>query len=277
MNSRIAVIQMTSGGVLEDNLRVADRLVREAASAGARLVLLPENFALFDSARLRELAGRGDEVRARLADLAAGAGVWLVAGSLPLAERPDGTPVPAPRVRAACLVFDETGTLRARYDKRHLFDVDVADAQRRYRESDYIEPGETPVVVETPVGCLGLSICYDLRFAQHYQALRDAGAQLITVPSAFTAVTGEAHWELLLRARAVETQCYLLGADQGGRHANGRETWGHSMIVDPWGEVLGVQTQGEGGVVAEFDRERLRGIREKMPLQMHRKMVSREA
>jgi len=274
MNPRIAVIQMVSGERLDDNLRVADGLVREAAEGGARLVLLPENFALFDSANLRTLAEAGEEVRARVAALAAKAGVWLVAGSLPQATRPDGSAVPAPRVRSSCLVFDDTGSLRARYDKRHLFDVDVADAQRSYRESDYIEPGEAPLVVETPVGRLGLSICYDLRFAAHYQALRDAGAELITVPSAFTAVTGAAHWEVLLRARAIENQCYLLGADQGGRHSNRRETWGHSMIVDPWGEVLGVQAQGEGVVVAEVDPDRLRRIRDEMPVQLHREKAA---
>ncbi|NVK41477.1 MAG: carbon-nitrogen hydrolase family protein [Oceanospirillaceae bacterium] len=277
MNPRIAVIQMVSGERFEDNLDAAARLVGQAASEGAKLVLLPENFALFDSANLRTLAERGDEVRGRVAELAMQAGVWLVAGSLPLAERTDGTPVAVPRVRAGCLVFDDAGVERARYDKRHLFDVDVADAQRSYRESDYVEAGESPVVVDTPVGCLGLSICYDLRFPQHYQALRDAGAELISVPSAFTAVTGAAHWELLLRARAVETQCYLLGADQGGRHSNRRETWGHSMVVDPWGDVLGVQATGEGVVIAELDRERLREVRAKMPVQAHREKAAQQS
>lgn len=274
MNPRIAVIQMVSGERFEDNLQTATRLVREAADAGARLALLPENFALFDSANLRTLAERGDELRARIAGLASEAGIWLVAGSLPQAERPDGTVVPAPRVRASCLVFDDRGMLQARYDKRHLFDVDVADAQRSYRESGYIEPGEKPVVVETPFGCLGLSICYDLRFPAHYQALRDAGAELITAPSAFTAVTGAAHWEVLLRARAIENQCYLLGADQGGRHSNRRETWGHSMIVGPWGEVLGVQAQGDGVVVSEIDPARLRQLRDEMPVQIHREKAA---
>ncbi|MFC6669497.1 carbon-nitrogen hydrolase family protein [Marinobacterium aestuariivivens] len=277
MNATVAVIQMVSGERLEDNLEVAGRLVSRAADGGARLVLLPENFALFDSANLRALAEAGCGLPERVAGLAADAGVWLVAGSIPQALRPDGAPVAAGRVRSSCLVFDDRGGLRARYDKRHLFDVDVADGQRAYRESDYVEPGETPVLVDTPVGRLGLSICYDLRFAEHYLALRAAGAELIAVPSAFTAVTGAAHWEVLLRARAIETQCYLLGADQGGRHSNRRETWGHSMIVDPWGEVLGVQDQGEGIVSASLDLDRLRQIRGEMPMQAHREKATQQS
>lgn len=270
-----AVVQMVSGEGVADNLLEVERLVRAAAAEGARLVVLPENFALFDSANLRSLAqneGRR-ELTERLAALAASAGVWLVAGSVPQLARPDGSEVPEPRVRSASLVFDDRGRLRARYDKRHLFDVDVADRQRSYRESGYIEPGDATVVVDTPCGKLGLSICYDLRFAEHYQVLREAGAELIAVPSAFTAVTGAAHWELLLRARAVETQCYVLGAGQGGLHSNGRETWGHSMIVDPWGELMASLEQGAGWCCAELDLERLRRIRHEMPVQQHRRPV----
>ncbi len=271
-----AVVQMISGGELEVNLRAMERMVRAAADAGASLVLLPENFALFDSANLRALAqlqGRG-ELQQRLAALAVDTGVWLVAGSIPLSVRADGAEVPAPRVRSACLVFDAKGRLQARYDKRHLFDVDVVDAQRSYRESGYIEPGDEIVVVDTPCGRLGLSICYDLRFAEHYQRLVEAGAELITVPSAFTAVTGAAHWELLLRARAVECQSYILGANQGGLHPNGRETWGHSMIVDPWGDVVAALEQGAGWCCAPIDHEFLKRIRSTMPVQRHRLLAS---
>ncbi len=271
--SGCAVIQMVSGPELETNLATAQRLVRGAAAEGARLVVLPENFALFDSAGLRTLAGQQGcgELQQRLGALAADSGVWLVAGSVPLMWHPDGSEVTGGRVRSACLVFDDQGQQRARYDKRHLFDVDVADAQQSYRESGYIEPGQQMVLVDTPCGRLGLSICYDLRFADHYQRLRDAGAELISVPSAFTAVTGQAHWELLLRARAVEFQCYLLGANQGGQHGNGRETWGHSMIVDPWGKVVTGMAFGEGWSIADIDLQELQRIRQRMPVSTHRK------
>ncbi|UTW14010.1 carbon-nitrogen hydrolase family protein [Marinobacterium rhizophilum] len=270
--SKCAVIQMVSGPGFEANFATAQRLVQGAAAEGARLVVLPENFALFDSANLRTLAqqqGRG-ELQQRLGALAADAGIWLVAGSVPLVQRENGSELSGGRVRSACLVFDDRGQQRARYDKRHLFDVDVADAQKSYRESDYIEPGEQVVLVDTPCGRLGLSICYDLRFADHYQRLRDAGAELISVPSAFTAVTGQAHWELLLRARAVEFQCYLLGANQGGQHGNGRETWGHSMVVDPWGRVAGSLAQGEGWCCVDIDLAELKRIRQRMPVSEHR-------
>nr|WP_067298663.1 carbon-nitrogen hydrolase family protein [Marinobacterium profundum] len=269
--SRCALVQMVSGPDFEANLSAAERLVRAAAVDGARLVLLPENFALFDSSGLRALAaaqGQG-ELQQRLGALARDAGVWLVAGSVPLMLRDDGTEVADGRVRSASLVFDDQGRQRARYDKRHLFDVEVADAQQSYRESAYIEPGTEIVIVDTPCGRLGLSICYDLRFADHYQRLRNAGAELISVPSAFTAVTGAAHWELLLRARAVEFQCYVLGANQGGQHGRGRETWGHSMIVDPWGELRAELAFGEGWCSAEIDLAELHRLRQRMPVSEH--------
>lgn len=267
-----AVVQMVSGPDLDANLQQMETQVRGAAAAGAQLVLLPENFALFDASNLRTLAqqqGRG-ELQQRLGALAADLGIWLVAGSVPQMTRADGSEVGLPRVRASCLVFDDQGQVRARYDKRHLFDVEVADAQSRYAESDYIEPGDRIVLVDTPCGRLGLSICYDLRFADHYQRLRDAGAELITVPSAFTAVTGAAHWELLLRARAVEFQCYVLGANQGGQHGGGRETWGHSLIVDPWGEIQAQLALGPGWCGATIDPEVLQRIRRRMPVSEHR-------
>ncbi|WP_040880211.1 carbon-nitrogen hydrolase family protein [Marinobacterium rhizophilum] len=276
--SRCAVVQMVSGPDFSANLGTAERLVRGAAADGAQLVLLPENFALFDSSGLRTLAqgqGRG-ELQQRLGALAADAGVWLVAGSVPLMLLDNGSEVAAGRVRSASLVFDDQGRQRARYDKRHLFDVDVADTKGCYRESDYIEPGTQIVLVDTPCGRLGLSICYDLRFADHYQRLRDAGAELVSVPSAFTAVTGAAHWELLLRARAVEFQCYVLGANQGGLHGNGRETWGHSMIVDPWGKVVAQLGFGEGWCASEIDVQELQRIRQNMRVGEHRRRAAIE-
>jgi nitrilase len=264
---------MVSGPDFEANLSAAERLVRAAAAEGARLVLLPENFALFDSSGLRALAcaqGQG-ELQHRLGALARDAGVWLVAGSVPLMRRKDGGEVADGRVRSASLVFDDQGQQRARYDKRHLFDVDVADAQQSHRDSASIEPGSEIVLIDTPCGRLGLSICYDLRFADQYQRVRDAGAELISVPSAFTAVTGAAHWELLLRARAVEFQCYVLGANQGGQHGGGRETWGHSMIVDSWGAVSASLSLGEGWCSAEINLDELQRLRQRMPVSEHRR------
>ncbi len=273
--AKVAVVQMVSGADLEANLAATARLVEQAVGEGAGLVLLPENFAVFDTAQLLR-QGRLEQSDARpvrrfLAELARTHGVWLVAGSLPiLSDRGE-------RVRAACLVLDDRGREVARYDKIHLFDVDVADAQAAYRESAQIEPGDAVVVVDTPFGRLGLSICYDLRFPELYRRLLDKGAELISVPAAFTRVTGEAHWEVLIRSRAIENQCYLLAANQGGVHTARRETSGDSMIVDPWGRILGRQALGEGVVTAALDRAYLAELREKMPIQAHRRLRGAKA
>jgi len=271
MAPRVAVIQMVSGADWRANLEHAAALIADAAAAGAQLALLPENFAVFDAAQLLERGASETSVagpiRRFVAAQARRHGLWLVAGSLPILSA-DGR-----RVRAACLVVDASGTEVARYDKLHLFDVDVADAQAAYRESEKIEPGERLVLVDTPVGRLGLSICYDLRFPDLYQALAAAGAELIAVPAAFTQVTGAAHWEVLLRARAIETQCYLLAANQGGVHNARRETFGHSLVVDPWGRVLGCQARGEGVVCADLDRALLGELRGNMPLRQHRRPI----
>jgi len=269
----IAVIQMVSGADVAENLADASRLLRQAAEGGAQLVVLPENFALLDSPALRPLAEREQAeqlVSGFLSQQAIELGLWLVAGSVPMVSRNDNTQVASPRVRAACLVVDNLGEVRARYDKIHLFDVEVADAHTSYRESDLCEAGDELVLVDTPVGRLGLTICYDLRFPEQFQRLREQGAQLISVPSAFTWVTGQAHWELLLRARAIETQCYILGADQGGLHSETRQTWGQSMIVRPDGAIAGQLAQGVGVVFSEVDLEELGMIRQKMPVLAHR-------
>jgi len=271
MLPKVAVIQMVSGADWQGNLEQAAQLIADAATQGAQLALLPENFAVFDAEQLlsrgREEATAEGPIRAFLAQQARQHGLWLVGGSVPILSA-DGR-----RVRAACLVLDAQGREVARYDKLHLFDVDVADAQAAYRESEKIEPGERLVLVDTPVGRLGLSICYDLRFPDLYQALVEAGAELISVPAAFTQVTGAAHWEVLLRARAIETQCYLLAADQGGVHNPRRETFGHSMVVDPWGRTLECLAGGEGVLCAEVDRAMIADLRAKMPLRAHRRAL----
>ncbi len=274
-NVRVAAIQMVSGTDLEINLRSAARLVERAASDGAQLIVLPETFALFLAAEQRELGQReagvksGPDARVRpfLAALAAQYGVWLVGGTLPIVDADD------PRPRAACLVFDASGAEVARYDKLHLFNVDVGDKQGRYCESDTFCPGDVAriSVVDTPFGKLGLSVCYDLRFAELYQTLRDRGADIIAVPSAFTLRTGLAHWLPLLRARAIETQTFLIGANQGGAHSEKRHTSGGSAIISSWGEVLGEAGFGEAVVIADLDLAQMRREREAMPVASHRR------
>ncbi|PRB80241.1 carbon-nitrogen hydrolase family protein [Pseudomonas sp. MYb185] len=269
--SQVAAIQMISGADVQANLDTAARLIAEAAAQGAQLALLPECFAAFGNRALQEIGaaeydGSGP-IRRFLAEQARQYGIWLVAGSIPLPAQAAG------KAMACCLVLDAQGNEVARYDKLHLFDVEVADNQRSYRESKDYGYGDRFVCIDTPVGRLGLSICYDVRFAELYQALRRDGAELIVVPSAFTAVTGAAHWDVLLRARAIETQCYILAANQGGRHANGRETFGHSCLIDPWGEITACLPQGEGVICGEIDLQHLNSIRGRMPVAAHCRFV----
>jgi len=268
---KVAAVQLVSSADIDRNLAAAAHWIARAAEAGAKLVVLPEAFALFISNEQRRLgvaeAGPQARVRPFLAEQAARHGVWLVGGTIPLLE-PGGQ-----RPHAACLVFDDQGRELARYDKMHLFDVDVTDSQGSYRESDVFCPGAGAMVVPTPFGVLGLSVCYDLRFPELYQWLRQQGAELIAVPSAFTRRTGLAHWLTLLRARAIETQCYVIGANQGGLHNAKRATSGGSAIVDGWGEVLAEAPFGETCIVAEVDRERLRAERRAMPVAQHRRFT----
>lgn len=269
----LAAIQLCSGSDLEANMAETEIRLREAAAAGAGLVVLPENFAVFDASQYVAVAARLPELLERLGALARELDIWIVAGTLPAADRPDGSPVPGGRVRTASHVIDSDGEVVARYDKMHLFDVDVADAQGSYRESATFEPGDAVVCVNTPVGRLGLTVCYDLRFPELFRALADDGAELVTVPAAFTAVTGEAHWQVLLRARAIENQLYVIGTAQGGVHSSTRTTWGHSQIIDPWGRVLAEQTEsGSGLILASRDRDAQRELQKRMPVHRHRRI-----
>lgn len=276
----VAAVQMVSGPDLDANLEAAGRLIAEAAGRGARLVLLPENFAVLDGGPLRQFAeiqGDGGPLQSFLANQSRKHAITLVGGTLPLLSRPappglTGEVLTDGRVRPACLVYGPDGRLLARYDKLHLFDVVVADRQATYAESRSFEAGERPVLVDTEAGRLGLTICYDLRFPELYRFLAVSGAELLTVPSAFTKVTGAAHWEPLLRARAIENQCFVIAANQGGVHNAQRETWGHSMIIDPWGTVLDGVTTGEGVAVASLDRSRQAAIRRDMPVFSHRRL-----
>lgn len=281
-NSKVAAIQMVSSSDVSQNVETAARLIDEAAGNGAALIVLPENFAVLDGGPQTVFAEQQGDVHATLQGMlsrkAREHGVFIVGGTLPLITRPLTADQNEParlvdgRVRPACLVFDPDGVIIARYDKMHLFDVEVSDRQARYCESDSFEPGDQVVWVDTPVARLGLSICYDLRFPELYRRLFAEGVELITVPSAFTRVTGEAHWEVLLRARAIENQCYVIGCGQGGVHNAKRETFGHTMIIDPWGTVLSVLPQGEGVVYADLNLAMLHELRRKMPVHSHRRL-----
>ena len=270
----LAVIQMVSQDDLLTNLRLARRMLERAAQGGARLVVLPENFAAMGRRDLAaigraEALGEGP-ILPWLKQAARDLSLWIVAGTLPLPPDDDAEGKP----RACSLLIDEDGERAARYDKLHLFDVDVSDNRGRYRESDDFAHGQRIVVADTPVGRLGLTVCYDLRFPELYSALREAGAELISAPSAFTAVTGAAHWQVLIRARAIETQCYVLAAGQGGEHPGPRQTFGHSAIIDPWGVVLAEQEQGEAALLASRDAAEQAAMRQRMPVQQHRRLFS---
>ncbi|WP_431688260.1 carbon-nitrogen hydrolase family protein [Hahella sp. NBU794] len=271
----LAIVQLVSTSDIEQNLARVEHWVAEAAGGGAQLVLLPENFALFESKRSLDIGAAEAEsegpIRGFIAGLAKRFGVWIIAGSLPCAQRPDGAPIDG-RVRSACWVFDDSGATVARYDKIHLFDVDVKDAYGAYRESAIFEPGEKVVVIDTPWIRVGLSICYDLRFPELYRAMAEQGAELVTVPSAFTYVTGEAHWETLLRARAIENQVFIAAANQGGIHSESRRTYGYSMVIDPWGKVMAGLEEGEGVILSTLNKAELQEVRARMPVLAHRRL-----
>ncbi len=269
----VAVIQMVSGENIAANLACARTLLEQAATQGARLAVFPENFAAMGQMNPAAIASleaqQHGPILTWLAQAARELGVWIVGGSVPLfpAGRTEGKPC------ASSLLFNEHGECVARYDKLHLFDAAVADPQGRYKESERYSAGQKCTVVDTPVGRLGMTICYDLRFAELYSALRDAGAELISVPSAFTALTGAAHWQTLLRARAIETQCLILAANQGGMHGEGRETYGHSAIIDAWGTVLTELPAGAGCLTHVFPRAEQALIRQRMPIWQHKRFT----
>lgn len=261
---------MASGPNVTANLLEAERLVQDAREAGAGLVVLPENFAFkgrrdLDQLALREPPGKGP-LQDFLKRIAARYGVWLVGGTVPLFAHADD------RLRAASLVFNDRGEQVARYDKIHLFDVDVPGTSERYEESATIEPGDRVVVLDSPFGRLGVAVCYDLRFPELFRAMLDEGVELLAIPSSFTAITGKAHWECLVRARAIENLAYVVAAAQGGYHMDGRETHGHSMIVDPWGAILAEVPRGTGCISCSLDRERQLSVRRSFPTINHRRL-----
>jgi len=269
----IAAIQMASGPQIKANLMEASRLIREAASKGADLVVLPENFALMamhesENIDLAEEQGSGyiqDIIRQAAIDNK----VWIVAGSLPIKSQHSD------KASAASLMFNDQGEIVARYDKIHLFDVEVncknSQSPDVYKESDTFEAGDKVVVVDTPFGKIGMSICYDLRFPLLYREMVNQGAQIFLIPAAFTKTTGEMHWEPLIKARAIENQCYVVAPAQGGYHVNGRHTYGHSMMVDYLGQVHGLRLKGTGIITMNIDLNAQQKLRESFPVLKHRK------
>ncbi len=269
--TRVAAIQMVSTASVEENLQSAASLIRLAAADRAEFMVLPENFPLMgmheqDKLAIMESYGQGP-IQTFLGDQASQHRIWLMGGTIPIKG------VAPNRVRAACLLYNPAGECVARYDKIHLFDVAVDNQhQETYCESNTIEAGNELTVAVTPFGNVGMSVCYDLRFPELYRNLHRQDVNIITVPSAFTATTGRAHWESLLRARAVENLCYVIAPNQGGMHINQRETWGHSMIMSPWGEILAQVESGPGVAVAEIDMHALNTLRNNFPVLKHRRL-----
>ena len=266
--NRVALVQMLTSTKVEGNLQEVENYIIQAHEEGVSLVVLPENFACMgindDKLRYAEVYGQGP-IQQRISQLAQKFGLWIIAGTLPI--KGSGS-----KVRASSIVYDDKGLSVARYDKIHLFDVWVSE-QESHQESLHVEPGTDLIVVDTPVGKIGLTVCYDLRFSELYQGLLFKGAQLFTVPSAFTTVTGQAHWEILLRARAIENLSYVLAANQCGHHENGRDTYGHTMVVDPWGKIMGQKKSGVGLVLADIDIPKLLQLRKQFPCIEHHVLV----
>ena len=263
-NARVAAIQMISTTRVEENLNTAAALIAEAVADGAELVALPEYFPIMgrrDGAKIaaREVDGNGP-IQNFLAETASKHGIWVIGGSMPLVASVED------KVLNTCLAFNPQGVRVARYDKIHLFGFQKGE--ERYNESATIEPGRQPVTFDAPFGRVGLSICYDLRFPELFRALGEI--DLLVLPAAFTEVTGRAHWEILLRARAIENQCYVLAIGQGGVHENRRETHGNSMLIDPWGDIVARREKGAGVVIGELDHARIAEVRTSLPALTHR-------
>jgi len=267
----VAAVQMTSAADRDRNLAQAGRLLAEARGRGALVAALPENFAFMGMAEADKLAIAEDEgngpIQSFLAQQARELDLWIVAGTIPLSVPGES------RVAAASLVYDADGRQVARYDKIHLFDVAVPGKDERYQESASVRPGAAPVCVDTPAGRLGLAVCYDVRFPELFRRLLAMGAEWFCLPSAFTAPTGRAHWETLLRARAIENLCHVVAPAQSGFHENGRETYGDSMIVDCWGRVLARLPRGTGVITGDIDLVRQREVRQNFPSVEHRRLM----
>lgn len=268
----VAAIQMNSSGTVKANLASAGTLIAAAVKQKAALVVLPEMFPIMTLQTKDKLAAAEDygsgPIQEFLAQTARQHGIWLVSGTIPIRQ------AETERARATCLVFNAVGEVVARYDKMHLFDVVVSE-QETYQESDTVAPGEAvAVVAPTPFGKLGLAVCYDIRFPELFRVMFNQGAEIFAIPTAFTIPTGRAHWETLVRSRAIENLSYVIGACQVGEHAGNRQTYGHSLIVDPWGEVLAMRPAGVGVITAEINLEQLHEIRKRMPVAQHQRIFT---
>lgn len=259
---------MNSGADIKENLQQAEELIVQAAKAGAKLIVLPEMFAIMsadetEKVKYAEHEGKG-YIQNFLAQQASTHAAWIVGGTIPLiTDQPN-------KVAAACLIYNPQGQIAARYDKIHLFDVSVNN--HHYNESKHIMPGNQAKVLDTPFGKLGVCVCYDIRFPELAGCLVNNGAEIIVVPTAFTKATGIAHWNILIRALAIQTQCFVIAACEVGHHPNGRSTYGHSMVIDPWGNVLSLLEDGIGISKAHIDLEQVEAVRKNMPLQKHRRL-----
>jgi len=267
--SKIAAIQMTSSASVIENLASAADFIQRAAQQGAKVAVLPEMFPLFglnpeDKLAVSEPFGKG-LIQDSLAELALQHKIWIIGGTIPLQSS-----LPH-KIAAACLVYDHTGKVVGRYDKMHLFDVTI-NANESYQESAHIEPGNEVVLIDSPVGKIGLAVCYDIRFPELFRKLFNQGAEIFAIPAAFTTTTGKAHWEVLARSRAIENFCYVVGACQTGLHQNGRQTYGHSLIVNPWGTVLTSLADTTGIITADIDLTELKKIRRNIPVDQHQKI-----
>ncbi len=267
--SKVAAIQMASGPNVKANLAEAEKLIKIAVQQEAELVVLPENFAIMgmnesDKVKIAEEYGSG-LLQDYLKEIAIKYNIWLVGGTIPIQSEESG------KVFATCLLLNSKGEVVARYDKIHLFDVTIEASNESYTESETLSAGSNIAVVDTPFGCLGLAVCYDLRFPELFCAMVEKNMEICVIPSAFTSLTGRVHWESLLRSRAIENLSYMIAAGQGGYHVNGRETHGDSMIVDPWGQILNRLPHGTGVVVTDIDRTKLEHTRKMFPALQHKK------
>jgi len=268
--SKVAAIQMASGPNVKANLEEAEKLIKAAVQQQAELIVLPENFAIMgmtetDKVSIAEPMGTGP-LQDYLSEQSRRHGIWLVGGTIPIKSEQAG------KVSAASLLYNDKGESVARYDKIHLFDVTIEGSNESYNESETIASGDEVVVIDTPFGRLGMAVCYDLRFPELFRAMADVGMEICVLPSAFTSQTGRAHWESLLRARAIENLCFIIAADQGGYHVNGRETYGDSMIIDQWGTIINRLPNGTGVVVSDIDLMRLETTRKAFPVLDHKRL-----
>ena len=272
--SLLSVVQMNSQDDIETNFTVIESLIQQSKAQDAELIVFPENFICFAAGKQRETAAQFEAIQQRLEQLAHRYQIWIVAGTLPCPFRPDGSIIQDDRVRTVSLCISPERT-EARYDKIHLFDVQVGDAVGGYQESRFFEPGDEVVIAQTPFGKLGLMVCYDLRFPELSLMLRTKGANILTAPAAFTYTTGKLHWQLLLQARAMDSQCFVLGAAQQGWHGEQRQTCGHAGITDSRGQLLQmIDTEGHGLVTSAFDLDEQNTIRLSMPLMQHRRLIN---